>query len=268
MKKLQILFAFFAVLLSPVAGNAQSRCGVIAHRGFWKSKGAAQNSIASLQAACLAGVYGSEFDVNMTADGRLIVCHGPKLNNLENVQLYNYSEIKGQKISGSERVPLLKKYLEAGRKGIRGKGRILKKDKRVVQMILEIKPHMNAALESEVVSRCVDMVKKMHMEKQVEYISFSLYVCRQLAKLSPSSSISYLGGDKAPSLLKSMGINGIDYHYSVLLAHPEWIEQAHKLGMKVNTWTVSDDSTIKKLVGMGVDYITTNEPLLAMKICK
>ena len=58
-----------------------------------------------------------------------------------------------------------------------------------------------------------------------------------------------------------MGINGIDYHFSKFYAHPEWVEQAHKLGMSVNVWTVDDPADIQAMIDLGVDCITTNEPL-------
>ena len=48
---------------------------VIAHRGFWQSRGAAQNSIVSLENAEGIGVYGAEFDVDLTADSVPIVFH-------------------------------------------------------------------------------------------------------------------------------------------------------------------------------------------------
>ena len=45
-------------------------------------------------------------------------------------------------------------------------------------------------------------------------------------------------------------------------AHPEWVRKAHSLGMSVNAWTVNKEEDIKKMIEVGVDAITTNEPLL------
>ena len=42
----------------------KAKTGIIAHRGYWKTEGSAQNSIASLTKAQQLGIYGSEFDVN------------------------------------------------------------------------------------------------------------------------------------------------------------------------------------------------------------
>ncbi|MBR5101428.1 MAG: glycerophosphodiester phosphodiesterase, partial [Bacteroidales bacterium] len=69
---------FFLYLLTGcllVACSENEGPQVVAHRGFWKAEGAAQNSLASLLAAGRIGAYGSEFDVNLTADGQLVVNH-------------------------------------------------------------------------------------------------------------------------------------------------------------------------------------------------
>ena len=55
--------------------SIQAQTQVIAHRGFWKTEGSAQNSITALEKAAEAKLYGSEFDVLMTVDGKMVVNH-------------------------------------------------------------------------------------------------------------------------------------------------------------------------------------------------
>lgn len=62
--KLNKIVMVCAMCTFTLAGVAQTK--VIAHRGYWDCEGSAQNSIASLKKAAEAGVYGSEFDVQMT----------------------------------------------------------------------------------------------------------------------------------------------------------------------------------------------------------
>ena len=243
MKKILIsAIALVACILS-----VQAQTQVIAHRGFWKTEGSAQNSITALEKAAEAKVYGSEFDVQITSDGKLIVNHDSKFQGFVIAET-PFSKLKKIKLQNGEKLPTLKQYLKKGKK-------------LDIQLILEIKSNASKEVENQMTADIVKMVKKMGLEKQVEYIAFSLNVCEQLAKLTPESEIAYLNGDVTPAELMKKGINGIDYNQKVLMNHPEWVEEAHQLGMKVNVWTVNKEEAMEQFMDMKVDYITTDQPL-------
>ena len=61
-----------ASALLMVACCMQAQTKVIAHRGFWKTPGSSQNSISSLLKADSIGCYGSEFDVWIAKDNKLV----------------------------------------------------------------------------------------------------------------------------------------------------------------------------------------------------
>lgn len=230
----------------------QAQTQVIAHRGFWKTEGSAQNSIAALEKAAEENLYGSEFDVQVTLDGKLIVNHDAKFQGFVIAET-PFKELKKIKLKNGEKLPTLKKYLKAGKK-------------QDIQLILEIKSHKSKEVEDKMAADIVKMVKKMGLQKQVEYIAFSLNICEQLAKLTPESEIAYLNGNLSPAELKKKCINGIDYNQKVLEKHPEWVEEAHRLGMKVNVWTVNKEDMMRKFIDMKVDYITTDYPLETQKL--
>lgn len=230
----------------------QAQTQVIAHRGFWKTEGSAQNSIAALEKAAEENLYGSEFDVQVTLDGKLIVNHDAKFQGFVIAET-PFKELKKIKLKNGEKLPTLKKYLKAGKK-------------QDIQLILEIKSHKSKEVEDKMAADIVKMVKKMGLQKQVEYIAFSLNICEQLAKLTPESEIAYLNGNLPPAELKKKGINGIDYNQKVIEKHPEWVEEAHRLGMKVNVWTVNKEDMMRKFIDMKVDYITTDYPLETQKL--
>lgn len=236
-----------------LAGYGQTR--VIAHRGYWDGAAGAQNSLASLREAARAGVYGSEFDVQLTKDSVAVVNHDDDIAG-QVISETVYPQLQELRLKNGEVLPTLDAYLAAG------------KEQPEVQLILEIKPHKTELEENTLVRIIVDRVKALGMERQVEYISFSLNVCRQLAARTPSSSISYLRSDIAPKELKEMGINGIDYHYKALLQKPEWIAEAHRLGMTVNAWTVNEQETIRQLKEQQVDFVTTDRPVEASEWVK
>ena len=58
MKKILSLVA--AAVLGTVV-YAQPK--IVAHRGYWRTDGSAQNSITALQKAATLGCYGSEFEI-------------------------------------------------------------------------------------------------------------------------------------------------------------------------------------------------------------
>ena len=56
---------------------------VVAHRGHWTPEGSAQNSIAAMHGAVSVGAYGTEFDVNLTADSALVVNHDYRFKGID-----------------------------------------------------------------------------------------------------------------------------------------------------------------------------------------
>ncbi len=227
---------------------------VVAHRGYWNKPGSAQNSITSLYNAYGVGVYGSEIDVQLSADDELIVNHDPSIQG-HVIARSTSDSLSLLRLDNGEPLPTLTSYLKALR---------CCPD---LKLVLEIKPHASQREEELAVRLVVDRVRAFGLDAQTEYISFSHYICRQIVSLDSTAQVSYLGSDTAPASLANEGIRGIDYHYAVLLKNPVWVKEAHDSGMKVNVWTVNDMDVAQKLIDMGVDYITTDAPSAMRDLC-
>lgn len=240
MKLLVIGFGLFAALL-----GAQTK--VIAHRGYWKASEVPQNSIASLEAAQKLGVYGSEFDVQRTLDGKLVINHDADFQG-KVIAKTTFKELKKFKLSNGEKIPTLRKYLKQG-----------KKDPNTL-LIVELKPAASKELEPKIVEDALREVRRAGVEKQSVYISFSLGICLELKRHDPSVHVQYLGGEYSPRELKEKGIDGLDYHHGVLLKNPTWIKEAKTLGLSTNSWTVNDIEIYKKLKELGLEQVTTDIP--------
>jgi len=228
---------------------------VIAHRGYWTIEGTTENSIAALIKAQELGIYGSEFDVWMTSDGVLIVNHDATIEGMR-IDETPYERLKDIRLSNGEKLPLLEDYLRQG-----------KKDKKT-KLILELKPHNSKEKEDRAVAAVVKMVDKVGVKKQTEYISFSLNICKEFVRLSPKAEVAYLNGNLAPQELKALKIPAIDYNLAVLRKNKHWIEEAHKLKMKVNVWTVNIEADMMEMIAAGVDFITTDYPVLCKELVK
>ena len=73
--KIGKLFLTAVTFCSVASLQAQSGTQIVAHRGYWKTEGSAQNSIASLEKAIEIGCRGSEIDLILTTDGVLVLHH-------------------------------------------------------------------------------------------------------------------------------------------------------------------------------------------------
>ncbi|MDR0429563.1 MAG: glycerophosphodiester phosphodiesterase [Tannerellaceae bacterium] len=247
--------AFYLLLLSLLISlpiSAKEKAQVIAHRGYWKTEGSAQNSIKALQLADDINVYGSEFDVHITADNVAVVFHDNEVLGIP-IQSVNYIDIMELNLPNKEKIPTLNAYLT--------KGRLLK-----TKLIFELKAHATPERNREAARISVDMVNKIGVQDQTEYITFDLDAGKELIRLAPNAQVAYLNGDLSPAQLKELGFTGLDYHHNVMKEHPEWFKEAKDLGLTINIWTVNDPLLIKELAKKGADFITTDIPVEAQEI--
>src|ERR1700758_3099953 len=56
---------------------------LLGHRGARAVKSIPENTLASFDLALTHGCDGFEFDVRLTADGRAVICHDPKIHGVE-----------------------------------------------------------------------------------------------------------------------------------------------------------------------------------------
>ncbi len=228
---------------------------IIAHRGYWKAEGTAQNSLAALNAAYqFHGICGVECDARLTADDVFIVYHDSEIDG-ELIENKPYSWVKEHLLSNGETIPTLDEFLDPNSSG-HGVHYLFKK----CRIVLEIKAQQDKNKTKTSIQKTLKLIKDYQSRDGIEVISFDLNVCKAIAKKCPKIPVAYLGGDKEPAELHKMGIDGIDYNYKVLREHPAWVEQAHALGMTVNVWTVNSREIAEEMVKLGVDQITTDEP--------
>ena len=241
----------FLVLIAAVAFtlSAAAQPKIIAHRGFWKTDGSAQNSLTSLCKADSIGIFGSECDVWMTVDGKLVVNHDLTYQGVE-MEKSPAKEILRVTLPNGEKIPTFRQYL--------------KELKRLpdVRLIVEIKskerPEAARAIAREIL--------KQKVQERVDVIAWSVEPTREAMKLLPGVDFYYLSGNLTPAEVKAAGFQGIDYSDKVLRKHPEWIKQAQELGLKVNVWTPSAQKSIEEFIEQGVDFITTDRPDLALRL--
>ena len=246
-----------ALLVAYGAVNAQdanlfNNNKVVAHRGAWKIGGLPQNSIASLKKAVELGCAGTEFDVHLTADNVLVLCHDNSYMGMT-IEKTTYNELVKQPLPNGEKLPTLKEYLVEG----------MKQNK--TKLFLEIKSSSTVERTVRTAEKAVGLVKELGAEGWVFYIAFNYSAAKRIAELDPKAQVAYLNGDASPQQLKGDKISGLDYNLNVFKKNREWIKEAKTLGLNINVWTVNKPEDMDWLLEQGVDYITTDEPEMLLK---
>ncbi|MDP3353974.1 MAG: glycerophosphodiester phosphodiesterase family protein [Flavobacteriaceae bacterium] len=256
MNKNLILIAVFLIMNATIFAQFADN-PVIAHRGAWKTLNLPENSLASLKQAIKLKCYGSEFDVRMTADDVLIINHDPHYHQLD-IEKTSYAELLKLNLANGEKLPTLKEYLLAGSK----------KNKKT-KLILEIKPSTISKERGQLIAgKVMQLVQELGVQKKVVYISFDYDILLKLIEINLAIETQYLDGSKSPDELKSAGITGLDYHFSVFRNKPEWIQTAKKNKLVLNAWTVNLPEDMDFLLENNFDLITTDELELLFKKLK
>lgn len=234
-------------MIADLPAGARGKVKVVAHRGHWKPAGSAQNSVRSLVKADSINCFGSEFDVWMTRDGELVVNHDRKFKDVV-IEESPASEVLAIRLDNGEPLPRLSDFLDSAKATD-------------LRLVCELKAHKDKDAEAEAVRKTVKAVNDRGLAPRTDYITFSREALEGLMREAPKgTAVYYLEGDLSPAELKALGSAGPDYHISVYKKHPEWIEESHRLGMRVNVWTIDSEEDMQWCIDHGVDFITTNQP--------
>ena len=238
-----------SVALLSAGGALHAQPKVIAHRGYWTAPGSAQNSLASFAKADSIGVYGSEMDVWLTGDDKLVVNHDQVYKGTDiDMARARARDITRIVLPNGENLPTLDEYLEAVAA------------RPATRLVLETKTLVPYRREDIAVEKIVRALERHGLTERTDFISFSLNACLEYRKRLPEANVYYLAGDLSPESLRRVALTGLDYSAGVLRQHPEWIEQAHRAGLEVNVWTVNSEEEMRYFIAQGVDYITTDYP--------
>lgn len=245
-----LTYLFIAAVLTLTATQfsyARGMAKVIAHRGHWTPEGSAQNSVRSFIKADSINCYGSEFDIWMTGDDVPVLNHDTSFKGVI-MEESPSGDVLAVTLDNGEPLPRLDNFLQA----VAGTS---------TRLICEVKSHKDKKKEEKLIREAVRMVKEYGLSHRVEYITFSREGLLNLIRHAPAGTpVYYLNGDMTPAELKEAGAAGFDYNIKTVRNHPEWVLEAHELGLKTNVWTVDDESDMQWCISHGIDFITTNRP--------
>ena len=212
------------------------------------------------------GADGCEFDVYSTTDGVLYLQHDGNLKRTTNLDraskqvsfaelttldfgAWKGEEFQGEKVATYDQALALLKY-----SGCRP--------------VVEVK-------ENGFEDKIVDGLRRFDMIGEAIVIDFSADRVKKLRELEPNLCVAWLCSFKVENetpqsmaqkiieTLKKCNTNVVDVESSAV--SPEFLKILNDAGITVMCWTVDNPEAIDRLVGWGVESITTNRPDLVIK---
>ena len=234
------------------------------HRGAdgWDVQYAPENTLPSFQKAIDMGADGIEFDVQLTKDGEIVICHDERIDRTSDgkgwLKDYTLKELKRFNFSkphpeyGFVEIPTLEELLA-----------LIKS----TNLTLNIELKTNMIYYDGLEEKTVQLVRKYDMDERVIYSSFNHYSLQKLKKLFPDAQVGLLMGENfvdVPGYPKRLGAMAV--HPPVQPLTKEYIDKCHEYGLKVHTWTVDNLIMMHGVIAMGVDAFITDCPDNGRKI--
>lgn len=239
---------------------------VIAHRG--NSSAAPENTFASFDSAIAQGATLVECDVQMTADGHIVVIHDPTLDRTSDrtgdVRSLSLAEVKAADVScpkqfgtkfSPQRVATLGELLAF----LKGRARLM----------LEIKKESSQP-DTDVFERRIaaEIVRSgvrasPDLDTEIAVLSFSTLVLERMAAILPDAPRGHLFYRDPEEAMFAAALSVKASFVMPEKGHlsPALLEHARQKGLGVATWVCDDPLEFRKLSALGLLGIGTNRPV-------
>lgn len=255
---------FFLVMFAVTSMSAQA-VEIIAHRGF--SARAPENTLGAFELAWKNGADACELDVYLTADGKTAVIHGKDTKRTAGVKLdvagskqADLTELdagswKGKEWS-NEKIPTLEQALATMPEGKR-------------RFFIEVK------CGAEIVPELKRILEPMKdRAAQLAIIAFNREAAAESKKALPWVKVYRLASgktkDKKPTDLtqliadtKADQLDGLDLSMADFPWNEAMVKQIRDAGFGLYVWTVNKPADAQRFAKLGVDGITTDDPVMA-----
>jgi glycerophosphoryl diester phosphodiesterase len=251
-------------LMGPSAPSVgASRPAIAAHRGgarLWP-----ENSLTAFRGAIGLGVDLVELDVHQTKDGEVVVIHDPTLDRTTTghgaVRDFTWAELGAVTVRGTadERLPRLAEVLALLRPS-------------PVGLLLEIKSAPAGGRYPGIEERVLALLQAAEMTDRTRVMAFDWAILERLRALSPTVRLTGLlaqrGSERAGGVdgvvprLRALGGNDVGIERTLL--GPDTVRTVHAAGLSIGVWTVNDPEDLRRALAAGVDYVTTDQPDVAL----
>ncbi|HEV2239005.1 MAG TPA: glycerophosphodiester phosphodiesterase family protein [Ktedonobacterales bacterium] len=235
-------------------GGARAACAIFAHRGARAH--APENTLLAFELAFALGADAVECDVQLTADGALVVIHDATLDRTTNgrgpVALATLAALRTLDAGRGQRIPLLAEVLDLCERAGR-------------QVNLEVKAETAAAALATAGALAVPLrVLAPGARAGVVVSSFDLEAVAAIKRWLPWLRVATLHSGRRwrheDALAPALALGAEAVHLATPLATPELIERAHRQALGVRVWTANQPRQLSQLLRWGVDGVFSDYP--------
>ena len=219
---------------------------VIGHRGA--SAEAPENTLAAFGLAAAQGADGLELDVQLSADGVLVVMHDARVDRMTSgsgvVAALPLAVLQSLEMAQGERIPTLDQVFETFGP----------------QLLYNIEVKDFGWRDRGTETAVSDLIQAHHLEEFVLVSSFNPLALRRLRRVLPARVPIALIRDKGWLKYGYLLADGEADHPNQTLVDAAYMEWARKRTYQVNVWTVDDPAEARRLAALGVNGLITNKP--------
>lgn len=225
---------------------------LIGHRGARRY--APENTIAAFDLALTHGCDGIEFDVRLTADGRAVVCHDPRISRLD-VASSNYDKLA--LLRRVTAMPVLHAAHDGAGTAVQ-MASVLPCLEDVVEryassafLYIELKV---AGIEDAV----LDALRAHPPQRGYVVASFLPEAIHNVHALDESVPLGLIADNaRELALWRQLPVQSVMPHHS--LVSQELVDTLHFARKQVMVWTVNSERQMRSLAQMGVDGIVSDD---------
>jgi glycerophosphoryl diester phosphodiesterase len=260
-----LMAALLLALLTPAVAwsvlngvQFEDHVEIAGHRGA--SASAPENTLSAFRRAIQDGATFVEMDVQLTADGVLVINHDADLMRIAGSPLIvcrsTFEELRKVRIpnphaadGAPERVPTLDEVIDAT------KGKI--------ELIVELKTY--EASREKLISEVLRTLENRGVLSRSVVMSLEYAEVREVKQRNPQVTVGFVTSAALGDLSKLQ----TDFlAVSTSQATEALIAATHGRGRKVFVWTVDDPTSMSDVIDRGADCIITNRPAVLVEVLR
>ncbi len=222
---------------------------VLGHRGA--SAYAPENTLAAFALALEQGAHGVEFDVQLSADGQVVVIHDATVERTTNsrgrVAQLTAAELRALDAGGGEGVPTLDDVFEAF--GPR--------------MLYNVELKVGGLWDRGLARAVAVRIAAFQLQNHVVVSSFNplalRWARRELSTTTMTAFLWYKSPVARRAIQPLLPVVQADHPYHPLVDE-RYMAWMRKLRLRVHVWTVDEIEEARRLAALGVHALITNKP--------